>query len=178
MVLEVMGRHAGSIPTHAGIAGGADVILIPEKPFDIVKVARHLKRRAGIGADLLDRGRGRGCHPDRGDDADPRARPGRVRPAPAGGISQYIAHEIEHRTGIQTRVTILGRVQRGGSPTAFDRVLATQLGIAAIDLASEGRWGMMAALKGAEVTAPISEATGRLNTVPESLYQVAEVFFA
>ena len=96
-----------------------------------------------------------------------------------GGISQCIAQEIERRTGIETRVTILGHVQRGGTPTAFDRVLAPQLGIAAIDLASEGRWGMMAALQGAEVAAaPISEATGRLNTVPERLYQVAEVFFA
>jgi ATP-dependent phosphofructokinase / diphosphate-dependent phosphofructokinase len=96
-----------------------------------------------------------------------------------GGISQYIAAEIERRTGIETRVTILGHVQRGGTPTAFDRVLATQLGVAAIDLATQGRWGMMAALQGAEVSAaPISKATGHLNTVPERLYQVAEVFFA
>jgi hypothetical protein len=108
--------------------------------------------------------------------ADPRARPGRVGRPRLGGISHYLAKEIERRTGIEIRVTILGHVQRGGTPTAFDRVLGTQLGIAAIDLASAGQWGMMAVLQGAEVaTAPISEATGRLKTIPDSLYQVAEV---
>jgi ATP-dependent phosphofructokinase / diphosphate-dependent phosphofructokinase len=179
MVLEVMGRHAGWIATHAGIAGGADVILIPEKPFDIVQVARHLKRRAGIGRTFSIVVVAEGAQPVEGTMQIPehdRDEYGRPR---LGGISQYIAQEIEQRTGIETRVTILGHVQRGGTPTAFDRVLATQLGIAAIDLASQGQWGMMAALQGAEVaSAPISEATGRLNTVPESLYQVAEVFFA
>jgi phosphofructokinase-like protein len=179
MVLEVMGRHAGWIATHAGIAGGADVILIPEKPFDIVKVARHLKRRAGLGRTFSIVVVAEGAQPlagtmeipehDRDDYGRPRL----------GGISQYIAAEIEQRTGIETRVTILGHVQRGGTPTPYDRVLATQLGIAAIDLASSGQWGMMAALKGAEVAAvPISEATSRLKTVPDSLYAIAEVFFA
>jgi len=179
MVLEVMGRHAGWIATRAGIAGGADLILIPEKPFDIVQVARHLKRRAGIGRTFSIVVVAEGAQPIEGTMQIPehdRDDYGRPR---LGGISQYIAAEIEQRTGIETRVTILGHVQRGGTPTAFDRVLAIQLGVAAIDLASEGRWGMMAALQGAEVAAaPISEATGRLNTVPESLYQVAEVFFA
>jgi 6-phosphofructokinase 1 len=179
MVLEVMGRHAGWIATHAGIAGGADVILIPEKPFDIVQVARHLKRRAGIGRTFSIVVVAEGAQPLPGTMEIPehdRDEYGRPR---LGGISQYIAQEIERRTGIETRVTILGHVQRGGTPTAFDRVLATQLGIAAVDLASEGRWGMMAALQGAEVAAvPINDATARLKTVPDSLYQVAEVFFA
>jgi 6-phosphofructokinase 1 len=179
MVLEVMGRHAGWIATHAGIAGGADVILIPEKPFDIVKVARHLKRRAGIGRTFSIVVVAEGAQPLEGTMEIPehdRDEYGRPR---LGGISQYIAQEIETRTGIETRVTILGHVQRGGTPTPFDRVLATQLGVAAIDLASAGRWGMMAALRGAEVSAvPISEATSHLKTVPDSLYQVAEVFFA
>src|SRR5919204_1526977 len=179
MVLEVMGRHAGWIATHAGIAGGADVILIPEKPFDIVQVARHLKRRAGIGRTFSIVVVAEGAQPVEGTMQIPKHdRDDYGRPR-LGGISQYIAQEIERRTGIETRVTILGHVQRGGTPTAFDRVLATQLGIAAIDLASEGTWGMMASLQGTEVAAaPISEATGQLNTVPDSLYQVAEVFFA
>jgi 6-phosphofructokinase len=142
-------------------------------------VARHLKRRAGIGRTFSIVVVAEGAQPIEGTMQIPehdRDEYGRPR---LGGISQYIAAEIEQRTGIETRVTILGHVQRGGTPTPFDRVLATQLGIAAIDLASEGRWGMMAALQGATVAAaPISEATGRLNTVPEILYQVAEVFFA
>ena len=179
MVLEVMGRHAGWIAVHAGIAGGADVILIPEKPFDIAKVARHLKRRAGVGRTFSIVVVAEGATPLEGTMEIPehdRDEYGRPR---LGGISQYIAQEIEARTGIETRVTILGHVQRGGTPTPYDRVLATQLGVAAIDLASAGKWGMMAALQGAEVSAtPISEATGRLKTVPDSFYAIAEVFFA
>jgi ATP-dependent phosphofructokinase / diphosphate-dependent phosphofructokinase len=141
MVLGVMDRHAGWIATHTGIAGGADVILIPEKLFDIVKVARHLKRRAGIGRTFSIVVVAEGATPIEGTMQIPehdRDEYGRPR---LGGISQYIAQEIEQRTGIQTRVTILGHVQRGGTPTPFDRVLAIQLGSAAIDLASEGRWG-------------------------------------
>ena len=179
MVLEVMGRHAGWIAVHAGIAGGADVILIPEKPFDIAKVARHLKRRAGIGRTFSIVVVAEGANPVPGTMEIPehdRDEYGRPR---LGGISQYIAQEIENRTGIETRVTILGHVQRGGTPTPYDRVLATQLGVAAIDLASAGRWGMMAALQGAEVAAtPISSATSTLKTVPDSFYEIAEVFFA
>jgi ATP-dependent phosphofructokinase / diphosphate-dependent phosphofructokinase len=151
-----MGCHAGWIATHAGIAGGADVILIPEQPFDIVQVARHLKRRAGIGRTFSIVVVAEGAQPiprtmqipehDRDDYGRPRL----------GGISQYIAQEIEQRTGIQTSVTILGHVQRGGTPTAFDRVLVTQLGVAAIDLDSEGQWGMMAALHGPRCPPPRS----------------------
>jgi 6-phosphofructokinase len=155
------------------------VILIPEEPFDIVQVARHLKRRARIGRTFSIVVVAEGSQPVKG-----RCRSPSTTGTSTGGPGWMESASASPRRsssapGIETRVTILGRVQRGGTPTAFDRVLATQLGIAAIGLASEGRWGMMAALQGAEVAAaPISEATGRLNTVPDSLYQVAEVFFA
>jgi 6-phosphofructokinase 1 len=178
MVLEVMGRHAGWIATHAGIAGGADAILIPERPFDIAEVARQLKQRAGLGRTFSIVVVAEGAQPLEGTMKIPepeRDQYGRPR---LGGISQYIAEEIERRTGIETRVTILGHVQRGGTPTPYDRVLATQLGVAAIDLASAGKWGTMAALRGTEIIAvPIEEASSQIKTVPESLSQVAEVFF-
>jgi len=179
MVLEVMGRHTGWIAIHAGIAGGADAILIPERPFDIAAVARHLRHRAGIGKTFSIVVVAEGAHPLEGTMEIPepeRDQYGRPR---LGGIGTHIAEEIERRTGIETRVTILGHVQRGGTPTPFDRVLATQLGIAAIDLASAGSWGMMAALRGADVTAvPIDEASNQISTVPDNLYEVAEVFFS
>jgi phosphofructokinase-like protein len=178
MVLEVMGRHTGWIAINAGIAGGADAILIPEKPFDIVKVARHLKHRAGIGRTFSIVVVAEGAHPVPGTMHVPEPEKDQYGRPRLGGIGTYIAEEIERRTGIETRVTILGHVQRGGTPTPFDRVLATQLGIAAIDLASEKQWGTMAAVRGMDVTpVPINEAASEIKKVPDSLYEVAEVFF-
>jgi ATP-dependent phosphofructokinase / diphosphate-dependent phosphofructokinase len=179
MVVEVMGRHAGWIATEAGIAGGAAEILIPEEPFDIEAVSARLKGRH-------DRGRyaslvvvAEGATPVEGTmevqsgelDAF-----GHVR---LGGIANRVAQGIEERTGFETRVTILGHLQRGGTPTAFDRILATRFGIAAIEAAHDGASGQMVALQaGRIVRTPLSEAVGTSKTVDPDLYHgVAEVFF-
>ena len=163
MVVEVMGRHAGWIALHSGLAGGADVILIPERPFDIDEVCGLIRRRHARGPGVLDRRR------RRGGDARRRARWscaagesdefGHVR---LGGIGHRLEHEIEERTGFETRATVLGHVQRGGTPTAFDRVLATRLGVAAIDAAHDGHWGTMPALRGTRIElVPLTEAVAR-----------------
>ncbi|MDQ4070616.1 MAG: 6-phosphofructokinase [Actinomycetota bacterium] len=179
MVVEVMGRHAGWIATEAGIAGGAAEILIPEEPFDIDAVARRLQGRH-------DRGRyaslvvvAEGATPVEGTmelQSEERDAFGNVR---LGGIGNRVAKEIEERTGFETRVTMLGHVQRGGTPTAFDRILATRFGIAAIDAVHDGASGQMVALQaGKIVRVPLSEAVGATKTVDPTLYHgVAEVFF-
>jgi phosphofructokinase-like protein len=180
MVVEVMGRHAGHIATWAGIAGGAAVTLIPEEPFDIDEVCEALKRRHAKGRYASIVVVAEGAVPKEGTmtlqsgeiDAF-----GHVR---LGGISQALAEAIEERTGFETRQTILGHVQRGGTPTAFDRVLATRFGVAAIDAVHDGAFGQMVALQGGEIVrVPLSEAVGTLKTVDPALYHgVAEVFFA
>jgi ATP-dependent phosphofructokinase / diphosphate-dependent phosphofructokinase len=178
MVLEVMGRHAGWIATYAGMAGGADAILVPEVPFDMAAVARHLKHRAGMGRDFSIVVVAEGALPREGTmelEDSPLDEFGRPR---LGGIGHAIAYEIEGRTGFPARVTILGHVQRGGSPTPMDRVLATQMGVAAAELALEGAWGQMTAYRDAAVgPVPLVEATRELKTVPARLYRVAETFF-
>jgi ATP-dependent phosphofructokinase / diphosphate-dependent phosphofructokinase len=178
MILEVMGRHAGWIALYAGMAGGADALLIPEHPFDIAEVCQHLRNRNARGHTFSIVVVAEGAQPKPGTldlpeyELDPFGRP------KLGGISNVVAAEIERQTGFETRVTILGHVQRGGSPTALDRILATRFGVAAVDAASEGRWGTMVALRGTDVVeVPISEAVAALKTVPEELYRVAEVFF-
>ncbi len=178
MVLEVMGRHAGWIATYAGMAGGADAILIPEVPFDIDAVGRHLKHRAGSGRDFSIVVVAEGAVPREGTmelSAPPLDEFGRPR---LGGLGHSIAHEIEDRTGFPARVTILGHVQRGGTPNAMDRVLATRFGVKATDLAHNGEWGTMTAFRDNR-TQPVelADATAELKTVPEALYRVAEVFF-
>jgi phosphofructokinase-like protein len=178
MVLEVMGRHAGWIATYAGMAGGADAILIPEVPFDIDAVARHLKRRAGTGHDFSIVVVAEGAEPVPGTmelAAPPLDQFGRPR---LGGIGHTIAQELEARSGFPARVTILGHVQRGGSPSPMDRVLATRMGVAAADLAMEGRWGTMTAQHRSRIEpVDLQAATGLLKLVPKDLYEVAEVFF-
>ncbi|MBW3662140.1 MAG: 6-phosphofructokinase [Actinobacteria bacterium] len=178
MVLEVMGRHAGWIATYAGIAGGADAILIPEKPFSIDDVGRHLKHRVGHGRDFSIVVVAEGAQPEPGTmevPEPPKDEFGRPR---LGGIGHTIAHEIETRTGFPSRVTILGHVQRGGTPEPIDRVLATRYGVRAVELARDGSWGGMTALAGSEiVSVPLTEATKELKQVPATLYEVAEVFF-
>ncbi len=178
MVLEVMGRHAGWIGLYSGLAGGADVILIPEHPFDLDVVCNHIRHRHARGHAFSIVVVSEGAVPAEGTIDLPeyeRDEFGRPR---LGGISNLISAEIERRTGFETRVTILGHVQRGGSPTAFDRVLATRYGVAAIDLASEGKWGRMVSLRGNEVVdVALDEAVSELKRVPDSLYELAEVFF-
>jgi 6-phosphofructokinase 1 len=179
MVVEVMGRHAGHIATWAGIAGGATMILIPEEAFDIATVcdvitARHEKGRYASIVVVAE-----GAQPREGSlvlkDAEVDAF-GHVK---LGGIANVLASEIEQRTGFDTRVTILGHVQRGGTPTAFDRVLSTRFGIAAIDAVHDGAFGSMVALQAGEIVrVPLAEAVGKLKTVDPDLYHgVAGVFF-
>ncbi len=178
MVLEVMGRHAGWIATFAGMAGGADAILIPEVPFDIEAVSKHLRHRHASGRDFSIVVVAEGAKPVEGTlelAEHPTDEFGRPR---LGGIGYTIAHEIEERTEIPTRVTVLGHVQRGGSPVPFDRSLATRFGVKAVTLAHQGKWGTMTALRGAKVApVPLADATEELNTVPPSLFAVAERFF-
>ncbi|HEU5104856.1 MAG TPA: 6-phosphofructokinase [Solirubrobacterales bacterium] len=177
LIVEVMGRHAGWIAFHAGLAGGANVILIPEQNFDVEKVCELVGRRfASQFAPILVVAEGAeplGGMPER-DEAQTDAF-GHVR---LGGIGHWLEGEIERRTGKEARATVLGHVQRGGTPTAFDRVLATRFGLHAIDAAHEGHWGTMAALRGTAIElVSLTEATAELKTVPRELYEEAEVFF-
>ena len=178
MVLEVMGRNSGWIALFAGLAGGADVILIPEHPFDIDEVCEHLRHRQSEGHLFSIVVVAEGAVPRKGTLPMPEYDRDEYGWPKLGGISTMIAEELEHRTGFETRVTILGHVQRGGTPTAFDRVLATRFGVAAIDLAAGGRWSRMVGLRGITVVdVPLSEAEARPKYVPDKLYEVAEVFF-
>lgn len=178
MVLEVMGRNAGWIAVFSGLAGGADVILVPEHPFDIDQVCGHLRHRQSEGHLFSIVVVAEGATPRKGTLAIPTYERDEYGWPKLGGISTMIAGEIERRTGFETRVTILGHVQRGGTPTAFDRVLATRYGVAAVDLAAKGRWGRMVALRGITVVdVPLDEAAARPKYVPDKLYEVAEVFF-
>jgi 6-phosphofructokinase 1 len=177
LIVEVMGRHAGWIAFHAGLAGGANVILLPEREFDVGEVCDLVGRRfASRFAPIIVVAEG--AQPKGGmpvaDDAKLDAF-GHVR---LGGVGHWLEGQIEQRTGKETRATVLGHVQRGGTPTAFDRVLATRFGLHAIDAAHEARWGTMAALRGTHIElVELTEATAELKTVPESLYAEAEVFF-
>jgi ATP-dependent phosphofructokinase / diphosphate-dependent phosphofructokinase len=179
MVVEVMGRHTGWIAVMSGIAGGADVILIPEQPISIDEACDDIRRRHERGKDFsivvvsegyeLD-----GAGEAGGDDVD---QFGHVRLSERG-VGAALAREIEQRTGYETRVTVLGHVQRGGSPTPRDRVLATRYGLKAADLVQEKRFGRMAALHGdAIVDVPLKDATAELKTVPDDWFAVARAFF-
>ncbi|MGN6277002.1 MAG: 6-phosphofructokinase [Solirubrobacterales bacterium] len=177
LIVEVMGRHAGWIAFHAGVAGGANAILIPERKFDVEQVCDIVGSRfASHFAPIIVVAEGAepiGGIPE-AEDA-PLDAFGHVR---LGGVGHWLEGEIERRTGKETRATVLGHVQRGGTPTAFDRVLATRFGLHAIDAAHAGRWGTMAALRGTEIDlVQLIEATAELKTVPPSLYEEAEVFF-
>jgi 6-phosphofructokinase 1 len=178
IVCEVMGRHTGHIAVHSGIAGGADAILIPEIPSDIEAVCDHIRRRDAIGKRFSIIVAAEGAQIERGKDettSDELDEFGHVR---LGGIADYLAKEIERRTKHETRSVVLGHVQRGGAPTARDRVLATRYGVFAADLIQQGQFGMMAALQGDDIKAvSLAEATGTLKTVDPKLYEVAEVFF-
>jgi 6-phosphofructokinase 1 len=177
LIVEVMGRHAGWIALHAGMAGGANVILIPEVPFNVDRVCAYVESRfqAHYAPIVVV---AEGAMPDGGDtsilekglDAF-----GHVR---LGGIGEWLAAEIEQRTGKEARTTVLGHIQRGGTPTAFDRMLATRFGLHAIDAVADGDFGKMVALRGTDIVrVPLSDATTELKTVKPELYAEAEVFF-
>jgi 6-phosphofructokinase 1 len=179
MVVEVMGRHAGWIATVAGIAGGADCILVPEVPFDIEEVCELVQKRKARGKDFSIVVVAEGAKPKGSEvqvtSTDKVDAFGHVR---LGGIGTVVSEEIERRTGIETRVTILGHVQRGGSPTPFDRVLATRFGIKAVDMVVAGDFGKMVALQGNRIVAvPLADAVKRLKTLDMGLYDIAKVFF-
>lgn len=179
MVVEVMGRHTGWIAAYGGIAGGADVVLVPEHPFRISRICELLEQRKKIGRafSIVTVAEDAHPHPDEvfltSEQYNAIYRHDRL-----GGIGEALAAEIEHCTGIQTRVTKLGYVQRGGSPTPFDRILATRFGIKAYEMIRTGEFGKMAALRGNRiVSASLDEAVGELKKLDEEIYRVAEVFF-
>jgi ATP-dependent phosphofructokinase / diphosphate-dependent phosphofructokinase len=182
MVVEVMGRHTGWIAVMSGIAGGADVILIPEQPVTVEQACAEIQHRHERGKDFsivvvsegyeltYDSGERRQVAQETTADEF-----GHVR---LGGVGHELASEIEDRTGYETRVTVLGHVQRGGSPTPRDRVLATRYGLKAADLVEETRFGRMAALHGDRIVdVSLAEATAQLKTVPDDWYAVAKAFF-
>jgi ATP-dependent phosphofructokinase / diphosphate-dependent phosphofructokinase len=178
LVVEVMGRHAGWIALHSGLAGGADVILIPERPFDVDEVCRLLRRRHARGRYFSIVVVAEGAIPREGTMETASGATDEFGHVRLGGVGQRLEREIEERTGYETRATVLGHVQRGGTPTAFDRVLATRLGVAAIDAATAGRWGTMPAVRGTRIElAPLAEAVAGLRTVPDDEYRLAEAFF-
>jgi ATP-dependent phosphofructokinase / diphosphate-dependent phosphofructokinase len=181
MVCEVMGRHTGWIAVMAGMAGGADVILTPERPVTVETCCELIQKRHAKGKDfsIVVVSEGWELRTDGGEgqlvesgatDAFGHAR--------LGGVGDSLAREIEARTGFETRVTTLGHIQRGGSPTAHDRVLATRYGLKAADMVDAGAWGQMAALRGDRIEAvPLSDAVAQLKTVPDELYEQASAFF-
>jgi ATP-dependent phosphofructokinase / diphosphate-dependent phosphofructokinase len=181
MVCEVMGRHAGWIAVMAGMAGGADVILIPEQPMTVERCCELIEARHAKGKDfsivVVSEGWemtfAGGTRRDVASEAVDQF--GHVR---LGGIGASLAHEIEQRTGFETRMTNLGHIQRGGSPTARDRVLATRFGLHAAGLVADAAWGQMSALRGDDIVAvPLSDAVAELKLVPPDLYAQAGTFF-
>ncbi len=179
MVVEVMGRHVGHIALWAGLAGGATMTLIPEEPFDIGAVAAALKRRHACGKYASIVVVAEGARPVEG--TMELAKPGidEFGHQRLGGVANAVAAEIEARTGFETRVTVLGHVQRGGTPSAFDRVLCSWFGVAALDAVHEGAFGSMVALQNAEVVlVPLADAVAQLKFVNPKLHEAAKAFFA
>ena len=192
IVVEVMGRHAGWIATMAGIAGGADEILIPEAPFDIKEICKNLKSRYDRGKKFSIVCVAEGAYPKQDSlsetvnsgknlkevlltQTDEKDAFGHVR---LGGVGNYLANEIKKRMNVDTRVTVLGHVQRGGTPTAHDRILATRFGIAAVECIKNQDFGKMVALQGNEIVPiPLNEAVIKIKTVDMKLYNIAKVFF-
>ncbi len=178
MVVEVMGRHTGWIATYAGIAGGADVILIPERPIDLEQVCGQIVSRHERGKNFSIVVVAEGAQFQEGDHVTQDKRLDAFGHVRLGGIGQAISEEIEKRTKFETRYTVLGHIQRGGSPIPYDRVLATRFGICAADLVKDGDFGKMAALRGSDIVAvALGDAVTQLKTVDPRLVEVAEVFF-
>jgi phosphofructokinase-like protein len=167
MIAEVMGRHAGWLALESGIAGGADVILIPELPFEIESVCARLQARHAGGSRFSIVVTAEGATPREGTLTVAAGTVDAFGHERLGGIGFLLEREINARTGLEARATVLGHIQRGGTPTAFDRVLATRLGLAATQAVHDGRWGMMAALRAGEIVLiPLAEAVASLRTVP------------
>jgi len=178
MVVEIMGRHAGWIATYAGIAGGADIILIPEVPVDLGEVCRTIKKRHARGKDFSLVVVSEGAKLKDHDLVLKTRKKDAFGNVLLGGIGNIVGEELEKRTGYETRVTVLGHVQRGGTPSAFDRVLATRFGVKAVELVLKGDFGKMVALKGSDiVSVPLEDATGKIKTVDKGLYDIAKLFF-
>jgi ATP-dependent phosphofructokinase / diphosphate-dependent phosphofructokinase len=178
LVVEVMGRHAGWIALQSGVAGGADVILIPERPFDLDVVCAQLERRRARGRNFSIVVAAEGALPAEGEEALATGETDEFGHPRLGGIGHWLQGEIESRTGFETRTTVLGHIQRGGTPTARDRVLATRFGLAAIDAAHESRWGMMPALHGTRIELiRLAEAVAELRTVPLEDYEEFSALF-
>jgi ATP-dependent phosphofructokinase / diphosphate-dependent phosphofructokinase len=177
MVVEVMGRHTGWIAVMSGIAGGADVILIPEQPMTVDECCTELRRRHEKGKDFSIVVVSEGYELEGIGEAGDIDQFGHIRLSERG-VGAELARQIEEQTGYETRVTVLGHVQRGGSPTPHDRVLATRYGLKAAELVLAERWGQMAALRGDSIVdVPLAEATAELKTVPPEWYDVAKAFF-
>lgn len=178
MILEVMGRDTGWIALEAGLAGGADIILIPEKPFDVDEICKLIKQRQTRNRSFSIIVVAEGAKPRGGKEiaySESFDQFGHIR---LGGVGYFLGKEIERCMPIETRVVVLGHLQRGGPPNAFDRVLATRFGIAAIDLVHEGKFGQMVAIRCNKIIAvPLKEVVGKLKTVDLSLYDIASVFF-
>lgn len=177
MVAEVMGRHAGWIATFAGIAGGADVILIPEIPIDLEETCKILKKRHERGRTFSIVVVAEGAKLKTTDVTKDLSLDefGHVK---LGGIGDYLGKEIEKRTGYETRVSVLGHIQRGGSPTAFDRILGTRFGVKAVELVENKQFGQMVSLSGIKIIAvPLDSGVEKLKTIDMDLYEIAKVFF-
>lgn len=178
IVVEVMGRHAGWIAVYSGIAGGADVILVPERPFDIEDICKHLRHRQQSGRTFSIVVVAEGATPAAGTVVTEHAETDAFGHARLGGIAVYLEREIERITGFESRMTILGHIQRGGTPLAYDRVLGTRFGIAAVDAVSAGKSGQMVALHGTEIDlVDLEEALREPKLVDPDLLATAEVFF-
>jgi 6-phosphofructokinase 1 len=178
IVVEVMGRHAGWIATHAGMAGGADAILVPERPFDLDVVCEHLRARHARGRSFSIVVASEGALPADGGMSTKNAEVDEFGHVRLGGIAAWLEREVEDRTGYETRMVVLGHVQRGGTPTAYDRVLATRYGVEAIDAISRGESGVMVSLSGTEIgTVPLADALAEPKLLDPALYETAEVFF-
>jgi phosphofructokinase-like protein len=177
LIVEVMGRHAGWIALHAGLAGGANIILIPEQPFSMDRVCAYVESRfQSHYAPIIVVAEG--AVPDGGENATVEHGLDAFGHVRLGGIGDWLAGEIEKRTGKEARTTVLGHIQRGGTPSAFDRVLATRFGLHAIDAVNDGDSGVMVALRGTDVVrVPLADATTELKLVRPELYAEAEVFF-
>jgi 6-phosphofructokinase 1 len=178
MVVEVMGRNAGWIATYSGLAGGADIILVPETPFDIDEICSRIRRRHERGANFSIVVVAEGATPVEGTmevQAGTVDEFGHVR---LGGIGTRLAPEIEERTGFEARMTQLGHLLRGGTPSAYDRVIATRFGVEAIDAVNDREFGVMVALRGTDVIrVPLADGVAALKTVDRRLFDTAAVFF-
>jgi len=178
MIVEVMGRYTGWIALEAGIAGGADVILIPEEPFNVEEVCKYIEQRQERGSMFSIIVVAEGARPKGGKEIIYGDKVDEFGNIQLGGVGYFLGKEIENRTDIETRVVVLGHLQRGGSPTPFDRILATRYGIAAIDLVNKGKFGHMVALKGNDiVSVPLEDVAGKRKKVDPKLYEMATVFF-